>query len=111
MLLFILLCIGVGTILAIPTPMIRITTYPKQDCTVVIIDGKVSPEDVPEIRRVRTGLPGKVVLNLGELIECSEEGIRLLREWLDSGALLGEANPYLRMILGTAQDCRISQQQ
>ena len=84
--------------------MIRITTHSVQGCTVVTIVGRMVNGDVTELQRVRDGLPGEVVLNLGDLTECSGEGLRMLRTWLAAGARLGDATPYLRMVLGTTMD-------
>jgi hypothetical protein len=79
--------------------MIRITTQKEQGYTVVIIDGQATAEDVPEIRQTRSSLTGKVVLKLSGLSSCSDEGIRILHDWINAGARLQEANLYLRMVL------------
>jgi len=79
--------------------MIRITTQKEQGVTVVIIDGEATAEDVSEIRQTRSSLTGKVVLKLSGLSSCSDEGIRMLSDWINAGARLQEANLYLRMVL------------
>ena len=79
--------------------MIRITTQNEHGCTVVIIDGQVKPEDLPEINRVRMAQSGEVALNLGGVASCAAEGVLLLRDWLDAGARLRDATLFLRMIL------------
>jgi hypothetical protein len=79
--------------------MIRITTQNEHGCTVVIIDGQVKPEDLPEINRVRMAQSGEVALNLGGVASCAAEGVLLLRDWLDAGAQLRDATLFLRMIL------------
>ena len=79
--------------------MIRITTQKEQGVTVIIIDGQATAEDVPEIRQTRSSLTGKVVLKLSGLSSCSDEGIRILHDWINAGARLQEANLYLRMVL------------
>jgi len=79
--------------------MIRITTQKERRHTVVIIDGQATAEDVAEIRQTRSSLTGKVVLKLSGLSSCSDEGIRILHDWINAGARLQEANLYLRMVL------------
>jgi hypothetical protein len=79
--------------------MIRITTQKKQGYAVVTIDGQATAEDTTEIRQTRSSLTDKVVLNLAGLSSCSDEGIEILRDWLDKGARLQDANLYIRMIL------------
>lgn len=48
---------------------------------------------------MRESLPADVVLDLGGLDACVEDGIRLLRRWLSEGATLSNAAPFLRMLL------------
>jgi hypothetical protein len=79
--------------------MIRITTQQEQGCTVVIIDGQVTAEDLPEIERVRSAQSGDVTLKLGGVTSCAAVGVRLLRDWLAAGAQLRDATLFLRMIL------------
>ena len=81
------------------TRLIRITTQTEGDHTVVTIDGRATESDLGEIRRVRKALTGAVVLNLRGLDVCSAGGIRLLRDWLDGGAGLQAATPFLEMTL------------
>jgi hypothetical protein len=66
---------------------------------VVTIDGRLATSDLGEIQKVQDSTAGKVVLNLGGLDTCSDEGVRLLKLWLAGGAQLERANPFLRMIL------------
>jgi hypothetical protein len=82
--------------------MIRITTQKEKNGTVVIIDGQVAESDLGEIRRVRKSVTGAVVLNLRGLDACATGGVRLLREWLDAGAQLQAATPFLQMVLKDA---------
>jgi hypothetical protein len=79
--------------------MIRITTQNEKSGTIVTIDGQVAESDLGEIRRVRKSVTGAVVLNLRGLDECAAGGIRVLREWLDAGARLQSATPFLEMLL------------
>ncbi len=79
--------------------LIRITTQTEGDHTVVTIDGRATESDLGEIRRVRKALKGAVALNLRGLDVCAPGGIRLLRDWLDEGARLQDATPFLEMTL------------
>jgi len=82
-----------------PQHMIRITTEMKETGTVVTIDGQVAESDLGELRRMRKSLTGAVVLNLRGLDACAVGGVRILREWLDAGARLQCATPFLEMLL------------
>jgi hypothetical protein len=79
--------------------LIRITTQSKGNRTTVTIDGRATESDVKEIQRVRKAVKGEVVLNLRGLDACEPAGIRLLRAWLDAGARLQDATPFLEMVL------------
>jgi len=81
--------------------MIRITTQSQGNHTVVTIDGQVAESDLKEIQRVRKSVNGEVALNLRGLDACAAGGVRVLRAWLDGGAQLQDATPFLRMILGS----------
>jgi hypothetical protein len=84
--------------------VIRITTQREKSHTIVTIDGQLTAADVGEMRRVRNSLSGKVVLKLGGLNVCADDGIQLLRDWLQGGAQLNDANPFLRMVLEEQQN-------
>ena len=79
--------------------MIRITTRHKPSHTMVIIEGWLTAADLRAIRRVRRSVRGAVALDLGGLDACAKDGIRLLQDWLDAGARLDAATPFLRMVL------------
>lgn len=81
--------------------MVRITTQEEPSRTVVMIDGRLTAPDLDEVRRVRDSLSGSVVLELDGLDGCSNEGVQLLRAWLQAGASLDRATPFLRMVLET----------
>jgi hypothetical protein len=83
-------------------PVIRITTQIDEARTLLTIAGQLTDLDIKEVRRVRNSLRGEVVLNLRGVDACSEGGIRMFREWLDSGARLAAATPFLEMILKDA---------
>ena len=79
--------------------VIRITTETKDNATIVTIDGRLADSDLGEVRRIRKGVKGAVQLNLRGLEFWTDGGVQLLRGWLDAGAQLQDANPFLQMIL------------
>lgn len=83
--------------------MIRITTYHQPSHTMVTIEGRLTAADLRAIRRVRQAVHGAVALDLGGLDACARDGIRLLQDWLDAGARLETATPFLRMVLQDRQ--------
>ena len=83
--------------------MIRIITRIEEDGTIVTIEGQIADSDLGEIQRVRESVKGAVFLNLRGVKSCAEGGTRVLREWLEAGAKLQAATPYLGMILNSPQ--------
>jgi hypothetical protein len=79
--------------------VIRITTEPRGEDTLVRIDGQATESDLEEIRRVRKSAKGVVILNLRGLESCVPGGVELLRTWLAAGAQLQDATPFLEMML------------
>ena len=79
--------------------MVRITIRKEASRAVVVIDGRLASADLEELQRVRQTLTGSVVLDLGGMLGCADDGIRVLRDWLGSGALVVNAAPFLRMLL------------
>ncbi len=88
--------------------MIRITIHHGPSRTVVTIEGRLTASDLREIRRVRKSVSGVIALDLSGLDACANDGIRLLQDWLDTGACLDAATPFLQMVLQTrkADDSR-----
>jgi hypothetical protein len=84
-------------------PVIRVSTQKGKARTVVSIDGRLVPADLGEIRRVRRSIRGRVVLKLGGLDACTNDGIAFLQDWLNAGAQLGNATPFLRLVLKNAE--------
>lgn len=82
--------------------MIRITTRLEENCTIVTIDGQVAEADLDEIRRVRELVKGEVLLDLRGVKSCVTGGNRVLKDWLNAGAKLQAATPYLEMILNNS---------
>ena len=79
--------------------MIRITTQKEKSHAVITIDGQLTAADLGELRRFRRSVRGKVALKLEGLSVFADDGIRLLRDWMDAGAKLENATPFLRMML------------
>jgi hypothetical protein len=80
-------------------PLIRITTQTEGKLTIVTVDGQMTELDLKAIRRVRNSVPRAVVLNLRGLSACAVGGVHFLRAWLEAGAKLQDANPFMEMIL------------
>ena len=78
--------------------MIRITIYHEPSHTVVTIDGRLTAADL-QSAGCASRCSGAVALDLGGLDTCANDGIRLLQDWLDAGAQLDAATPFLRMVL------------
>lgn len=79
--------------------MIRISTRNEPSRAVVTIDGRLTASDLGEVVKLRQSLQGAVVLEVGGLDACDDDSLRFLRDWLDAGAQLGSATPFLRMVL------------
>jgi len=79
--------------------MVRITIRKEASRAVVAIDGRLASADLEELQRVRQTLTKSVVLDLDGMTGCAADGVRLLRDWMRSGALLINAAPFLRMLL------------
>jgi hypothetical protein len=82
--------------------VIRIILQKEQVCTVVTIDGRLVPADFGELQLVRHSIQGDVVLDLSGLYACTNEGIAVLQDWLNGGAQLRKATPFLRLVLKTS---------
>jgi hypothetical protein len=85
--------------------VIRITARKEQSHTVIAIDGELTTADIGEIRRIRKSVKGKVVLKLRGLNACAVEGIRVLRDWLNTGDKLSNATPFLQVMLKSTKKC------
>ena len=68
-----------------------------------MIEGQLTESDLREIRRARKRVKDTVALSLRGLDVCAPAGIGLLREWLDAGAHLQDATPFLQMSLEDAK--------
>src|SRR5262249_13216087 len=89
---------GSGTVLSrIPAPMtLRIMTTGSNLRATVKIDGRLTGEEAPELRRVCAGGSGRPVIDLTDLQSADREGGRGLRA---KGADLVGASPYIQLLL------------
>jgi hypothetical protein len=81
--------------------MIRISVQVAGGHTTVVIAGQLMEIDLNEVQRVRESVSGDVVLSLREMESCEAGGIRFLRSWLEAGAKLRDANPFVELTLKT----------
>jgi len=84
--------------------MFRITLQKRSGITCVTIDGRVDASDIGEVRRVLSSVEGRMELSLGGLESCSDEVGGELRKWMDGGATIKSATPYLKMLLAVKSD-------
>ncbi len=64
------------------------------------LDGRLTSEVVPELRRVCAELKSKVVLDLTDLRFADHQGVSVLRELKAQGAQLIGVSHYLGLLLG-----------
>ena len=64
------------------------------------LDGRLTAELVPELRRVCAELEANVVLDLTDLRFADRQGVGALRELRAAGARLINVSHYLRLLLG-----------
>ena len=84
---------------------LRITPIGPDSPAAVKVDGRLTGEEVPELRRVCEGLQEQLVLDLTDLQFADRQGVSVLRELRAQGAELLGVSPYLRLLLdGTPHD-------
>ena len=66
------------------------------------LDGRLTTEEVPELRRVCAELQGQVTLNLSDLQFADRTGASVLRELRAHGAKFTGASPYIELLIGDA---------
>ncbi len=84
--------------------MFRITLQKRAGVTCATIDGRLDASDIGEMRRVLSSVEGSVELCLGGLDACSDEVGEELRAWMERGARIKSATPYLKMLLAVKPD-------
>jgi ABC-type transporter Mla MlaB component len=66
------------------------------------LDGRLTTEEVPELRRAYAELQGQVTLNLSDLQFADRTGVSVLRELRAHGAKFTGASPYIELLIGDA---------
>jgi anti-anti-sigma regulatory factor len=71
--------------------------------TVLTLDGRLTGDEVAELRRVFDEVGGKVILDLTGLQFADRPGVSALRELKAHGAKLTGVSPYIALLLGEAR--------
>ncbi len=70
------------------------------------LDGRLTAEEVVELRHACAGVQGQVVLDLTDLQFADRQGVSVLREFKAHGAQFVGVSQYLGLLLGeTRNDC------
>jgi len=64
------------------------------------LDGRLTAEEVLELRRACTAATGRLVLDLTDLQFADRQGVNVLREFRAQGAQLIGVSHYLGLLLG-----------
>lgn len=64
------------------------------------LDGRLTGDEAPEVRRVCAEVEGRVVLDLTDLQFADRQGVSVLRELRARGAQLIGVSHYLGLLLG-----------
>jgi hypothetical protein len=78
---------------------VRITRTTEAGKTVIRVDGQLSVESVPELRRECQLAEVHFVLGLSGLLSADNAGLEILRELASDGAELRGASTYVQMLL------------
>jgi len=78
---------------------LRIMTTGSNLRATIKIDGRLTGEEGPELRRVCAGASGRPVIDLTDLQSADREGVRVLRALRAKGADLVGASPYIQLLL------------
>jgi len=68
------------------------------------LDGRLTAEEVAELRRACAGVQGQVVLDLTDLQFADRQGLSALREFRAHGAQLVGVSQYLGLLLGETRN-------
>jgi hypothetical protein len=79
--------------------VIRITIQAQASAPVVVVDGWLVEGDLDELTRTRSRVSEGAALRLGGLEFCDAAGVRFLQDWLQAGAVLKTASPFLWAVL------------
>ncbi len=81
---------------------LRITPIGAGPARALKLDGRLTGEEVLELRRACEGVKGSLVLDLTHLQSADRQGVSVLRELRAQGAGLIGASQYIRLLLGGA---------
>ena len=82
----------------------RITTNADGPVTTILVEGRLSVESVPDLRREFQFVGGSVRLDLSGLISADADGVRELLELSARGAKVCGASAYIRQLLDEASE-------
>jgi anti-anti-sigma regulatory factor len=81
---------------------LRISSTASGPSATLKIDGRLTGEEVPELRRACEGAEGRLVLDLTDLQSADRQGVSVLQVLRAKGADLIGASPYLQLLLDHA---------
>ncbi len=87
------------SVCAMPGMTFRITKTTAGTVTTLKIDGELTSEGVADLEKVCASVDGPVDLDLSQLMNADEEGVRVLNNLLTSGARLVAASLYVELLL------------
>ena len=79
---------------------LRITSHEPEPTARLKLDGRLTGEEVLEVRRACAEAEGQVVLDLTDLQFADRQGVSVLRELRAHGAQLIGVSHYLGLLLG-----------
>lgn len=83
---------------------LRITTTGPGPPAVLALDGRLTSDEVPELRRAVDEVGGEVTLDLAGLQFADRSGVSALRELKAHGVRIIGASPYITLLLGEASN-------
>src|SRR5262245_20779792 len=78
---------------------LRITVIAPGTPTTVKVDGRLTSDEVPELRRVCAEVAGRLVLDLSDLASADRPGGSVLRALRANGAELVNVSPVVHILL------------
>ena len=81
---------------------LRISTVGPDPTMALKLDGRLTSEEVPELRRVCADLKGQATLDLTDLQFADRTGVSVLRELRAHGAKFTGASPYIELLIDDA---------
>ena len=78
---------------------LRITPIGPESPAAVKLDGRLTGEEIAELRRACEGVNGRLVLDLTDLQFADRQGVSELRALRAHGAEIAGASTYIRLLL------------